>query len=99
MWIGDLHCASHHLKSLTHFQNYEVCSNELEFERVNVLMFFQIFVKQNPQWETEWIKDREIAMSRSKKRDAESSDSEQKPGKKRSRRHSTERYILIRRGV
>lgn len=23
-WIGDLHCASHHLKSLTHSQNYTV---------------------------------------------------------------------------
>ncbi|KAJ8950668.1 hypothetical protein NQ314_007798 [Rhamnusium bicolor] len=23
LWIGDLHCASHHLKSQTHFQNYE----------------------------------------------------------------------------
>lgn len=24
VWIGDLHCASHHLKSQAHFQNYEV---------------------------------------------------------------------------
>ncbi|CAG9823026.1 unnamed protein product [Phaedon cochleariae] len=23
VWIGDLHCASHHLKSQSHFQNYE----------------------------------------------------------------------------
>ncbi|XP_018571648.1 zinc finger matrin-type protein CG9776 isoform X2 [Anoplophora glabripennis] len=23
VWIGDLHCASHHLKSKTHYQNYE----------------------------------------------------------------------------
>ncbi|XP_049825369.1 zinc finger matrin-type protein CG9776 isoform X3 [Aethina tumida] len=23
VWIGDLHCASHHLKSQAHFQNYE----------------------------------------------------------------------------
>ncbi|KAJ8922890.1 hypothetical protein NQ315_007926 [Exocentrus adspersus] len=23
IWIGDLHCASHHLKSKTHYQNYE----------------------------------------------------------------------------
>ncbi|KAJ8945424.1 hypothetical protein NQ318_009880 [Aromia moschata] len=23
VWIGDLHCASHHLKSQTHYQNYE----------------------------------------------------------------------------
>ncbi|KAH1026575.1 zinc finger matrin-type protein CG9776 isoform X1 [Dendroctonus ponderosae] len=75
VWIGDLHCASHHLKSLTHFQNYE------------------IFVKQNPQWETEWIKDREIAMTRNINQAADSSGSEQKSGKKRSRRQSTESFL------
>ncbi|XP_050293096.1 zinc finger matrin-type protein CG9776-like isoform X2 [Anthonomus grandis grandis] len=59
VWIGDLHCASHHLKSQAHFQNYEN------------------FVHQNPHWETEWLKDRDTAMSRNgKKQEKDSSDSD-----------------------
>ncbi|XP_066154409.1 zinc finger matrin-type protein CG9776-like isoform X1 [Euwallacea fornicatus] len=76
IWIGDLHCASHHLKSQTHFQNYEN------------------FVKQNPHWETEWLKDREIAMSRSGKQGADSTDSDKQPTKKRHRRRSSDESFL-----
>ncbi|KAL1505242.1 hypothetical protein ABEB36_004849 [Hypothenemus hampei] len=75
-WIGDLHCASHHLKSQVHFQNYEN------------------FVKQNPQWETEWLKDREKAMMRSEKNGEESSDSEKSRKKKRRHRKSSNESFL-----
>ncbi|VEN36928.1 unnamed protein product [Callosobruchus maculatus] len=64
VWIGDLHCASHHLKSVSHFQNYEN------------------FVSQNPHWEMEWLKDRELAMSRKGANSSDSDDSKKRRKRK-----------------
>ncbi|CAH0561327.1 unnamed protein product [Brassicogethes aeneus] len=66
VWIGDLHCASHHLKSQAHYQN---------FENFNV---------QNPQWEVDWLKDRDKAKSRVGL--ADSSDDDKKKKKKKLRK-------------
>ncbi|XP_030766960.1 zinc finger matrin-type protein CG9776 isoform X2 [Sitophilus oryzae] len=74
VWIGDLHCASHHLKSVTHSQNYKN------------------FVEQNPHWETEWLKDRETAMTRNGKHHSSDSDSSSKK-KKRKHRASIESLL------
>ncbi|XP_056630509.1 zinc finger matrin-type protein CG9776 isoform X1 [Diorhabda sublineata] len=75
VWIGDLHCASQHLKSKTHYQNYEN------------------FIGQNPGWETEWVKDREKAMSR--KGTQASSDSEEDKKKRRRRdKHLSDAFLL-----
>jgi len=75
IWIGDLHCASHHLKSQAHFQNYEN------------------FVEQNPHWETEWIKDRERAMTRNGKKHESSDSDDDRKKKKRKHRASIERVL------
>lgn len=75
VWIGDLHCASQHLKSKTHYQNYENFTNE------------------NPDWEMEWIKDRETAMGR--KSNHGSSDSEDDRKKRRRRdKHIDDAFLL-----
>ncbi|XP_015038056.2 zinc finger matrin-type protein CG9776 isoform X3 [Drosophila pseudoobscura] len=51
VWIGDLHCASAHLKSRLHSNKYE------------------LFINQTPNYETEWIANRERAVQQQQKED------------------------------
>ncbi|XP_022214430.2 zinc finger matrin-type protein CG9776 isoform X2 [Drosophila obscura] len=52
VWIGDLHCASAHLKSRLHSNKYE------------------LFINQTPNYESEWIANRERAVQQQKEDDA-----------------------------
>ncbi|SPP88291.1 zinc finger matrin-type protein CG9776 isoform X2 [Drosophila guanche] len=72
VWIGDLHCASAHLKSRLHSNKYE------------------LFINQTPNYETEWIANRERAVQHQKEDDAAKSKKvkkdEDKASKKRKKK-------------
>lgn len=89
VWIGDLHCASAHLKSRTHANRYDVSVHNFgRFNSFHISNFqLQLFMKKQPNYESEWLSKRERAQQQQK----ESEEAKLKKAKKEEDKTSKKR--------